>query len=314
MIGVIIFAYGAPSSIDDLEEYYTNIRYGKIPSVEDMEAAKERFRQTGTADLLGAVTERQAQALSHSLQHIFIEKVKVYTAYKHTPSFVEDTVEKMVQEGVTYVITLPLNPLYSKTGTGLYQRKVHKALEKMGISIPVLDINHWHTHPELVTVIANRLEIAVNWLPGNVHNETAVIFTAHSQPGKPETHKIYSEQFLELAQSIAKKLQLKTWKIAYRSAGSHGELWSGPDIKEVIRDEAGKGRRGIVTCDLLSLTANIEVLYDIGYDCQKLCKELGLEFNRAELLNDSYDFIIALTNIVKERAFSCDLFQNCLIK
>lgn len=111
-----------------------------------MEAVKEQYRNIGTTDLLGSITERQGEALIHSLKPYFEAKVKVYTAYKHTAPFVED-----------------------------------------------------------------------------------------------------------------------------------------------------------VACDLLSVTSNIEVLYDIGYDCQPLCKQWGLEFIRTEIPTDSYDFIIALTNIVKER-------------
>ncbi|WP_307330871.1 ferrochelatase [Evansella vedderi] len=301
MIGVIIFAYGAPGSLDNLKEYYTHIRHGNAPSEEEMAAVKEQYRNIGTTDLLGSITERQAEALTHSLQPYFEEEVKVYTAFKHTAPFVEDTVLQMVNEGVSQVITFPIKPLYSKTGTGLYQIKVRKALAKLGSTIPVLDVDHWHLHDEFVSVMAKRVKTAVKWLPSHIRNETTVIFTAHSQPGKPETYKEYSEEFTELGKSIANQLQLKNWRIAYRSAGSHEDLWSGPDVKDVIQEEGKKGIKGVVACDLLSVTSNIEVLYDIGYDCQLLCKRMGIEFIRTEIPNDSYDFIMALTTIVKER-------------
>jgi ferrochelatase len=298
MIGVITFAYGAPASLDHLEEYYTHIRYGKTPTAEEMIAVKEKYDNIGTADLLGSITKRQAEALTQSLQNYFSEEVK------------EDTVAQMVDDGVTHVITFPIKPLYSKTGTGLFQKKVRKSLENLGSSIPVLDVDHWHLNPEFVSVMANRVRSAVEWLPESVQNETTVIFTAHSQPGKPETYNDYSEQFSDLAKGIAKQLQLTNWRIAYRSAGSYQELWSGPDVKDVIRDAEEKGSKGIITCDLLSVRANIEVLYDIGFDCKELCESLGIEFIRTEIPNDSYDFIIALTHIMKEKVAASNVFLD----
>lgn len=301
MIGVVIFAYGAPESVDDLPSYYTHIRYGKEPSDQQMEAVFKRYTRTGTADLLGAVTKRQAHALQMLLQPYFAETLRVYTAFKHTAPFVEDTAARMIEEGVTSVVTLPITPLFSKTGTGQYQGKVHKALTRRGANIPVFDVDGWHNHPSLVTVIANRVKTAFQWLSAEARQRSTVIFTAHSQPGLSQSHERYHREFKELAGLIAQELQLNHWAAAYRSAGPAADLWSGPDVAEVIRAEAEKGACGIVTCDLLSLTENIEALFDIGFHCQALCQELNVEFVRVEFLNDSFDFMNALAQIVRER-------------
>ncbi|WP_010275162.1 ferrochelatase [Paenibacillus senegalensis] len=303
MIGIIIFAYGAPNSVDDLESYYTHIRYGKKPTAEQLEAARQRFARTGTADLLGAVTQRQAQALELLLKPYFTEPLRVYTAFKHTPPFAQDTVSRMVEEGVTRILTLPISPLYSKTGAGQYQRKVHKALTRQcqGEPIAVIDVDKWHNHPAFVRVMSKRVNTAVQWLSEQARLQSVVIFTAHSQPGAAESHERYHSEFAELAQLIAQALGLSRWTTAYRSAGAKAELWSGPDVKEVIQTAAANGIRGIVTCDLLSVTANIEALFDMGFDCQELCQKLNLEFVRTEFLNDSFDFMNALAAIVRER-------------
>lgn len=306
MIGLITFAYGAPASLDDLPEYYTHISHGRTPSDEKMAAAKERFRNIGVGDQLGSVTRRQTQALADSLQPYFHDKIKAYSANKHTPPFVDDTIRQMVEDGVKTMITFPIKPLYSKMGIAYYQKQVRKALQRSGITLPVIDIDHWHLHPEFVQVLCDRVQTAWNWLPRDIRGETTVIFTAHSQAGRAETHEVYVRHFTELAQSIASSLSLPTWKIAYRSAGPNSELWLGPDVKDVIRDEAKKGCKGIITCDLLSVTTNIEVLYDLGFDAQNLCRELGIEFLRTPLPDDSYDFIMALKTIILEKIAAKD--------
>jgi ferrochelatase len=308
MIGVLLCAYGAPDSIDQLGEYYKHIRHGKAPDRDELKAVKERYRQLKTVDLLRSVTQRQAEGLAHALKQGTSERFQVYTAFKHTSPFVEETVERMVQDGVDRIFTLPLSPLYSKTGTGLYQHQVRKTIEKSGYQVNVFDIDYWHLHPQLINVLSGRLRLALQWLPQNVKQKTSVIFTAHSQPGKPETHRAYIDSFTQLAQRLADEVQLTRWLLAYRSAGSHEEKWLGPDIKEVIITEGKIGTKGIVVCDLLSLTANVEVLYDLGEVCRQLCKRFGMEFVRAEFANDAYDFVLALSQIVRERvhASSCD--------
>lgn len=300
MIGLILFAYGAPESMDQLKDYYTHIRYGKEPSEQDLQKAIERFQRAGTAESLGTITKRQAASLKDLLQDLLDEEVRAYTAYKHTPPFVEDTVNQMVRDGVSKIVTLLITPLESRTGSMLYQLKVRQTLEQLNVSIPIIHVDQWHLHPRYLEVLADRVRSAVQWLPSSIRQESTVVFTAHSQPGKPERHITYTTQFAELAEAIANRLELPHWRTAYRSAGEKGE-WIGPDVKEIIHEEADAGRKGIVTCDLLSMTSNVEALEDIGYDLRPLCDERGMLLVRSEFLNDAYDFMKALSHIVGQR-------------
>lgn len=301
MIGIILFAYGGPKSIDDLLDYYTNIYHGKVPSEERMESVREKYRHIGEGNLLGAITRRQGLALEHALQPYFKEKVKSYVAFKYTPPFIEDTVKKMAEDGVDKIITFPIKPLYSKMGIRFYQRQVRKTLEELQLDLPIVDIEHWHEHEDFIKVIASRVQDAIDWLPNNLTQEESIIlFTAHSMPGLAKTHQVYIDQFTQLAELVAKELNLTDWDLAFRSLGEKKEMWIGPDVSEVIRKKAEQGYKGIVACDLLSVTSNLEVLYDIGFDLQDLCNELGVEFVRATFLNDSYDFIQVLKKLIIE--------------
>ena len=78
---------------------------------------------------------------------------------------------------------------------------------------------------------------------------------------------------------------------------------------DVIRLEAEQGTKGIITCELLSVIADIEVFFEIGQKCQELCENLGLEFVRTEFPNDSFDFILAVAAIVKEKVKSAQVVQ-----
>ena len=78
---------------------------------------------------------------------------------------------------------------------------------------------------------------------------------------------------------------------------------------DVIRLEAEQGMKGIIICELLFVIADIEVFFEIGQKCQELCENLGLEFVRTEFPNDSFDFILAVAAIVKEKVKSAQVVQ-----
>ncbi|MFD1413743.1 ferrochelatase [Oceanobacillus jeddahense] len=302
MIGILTFAYGAPAaSMDDLEAYYMHIHKKKAQSAEKIEQMKDQFRQIAVGDTLGSITKRQIKALETTLQCYFQEPVKGYAAYKHTSPFVEDVVEQMINDGVTKMITIPIKPLYSKSGYVYYQVLVRQAL----------NIERWHDHPSLVNVLSNRVRTAWDWLPRDMKDDATVIFTSHSLPGRPETHHAFENQFTELAGLIANQANTPQWRISYRSGGtSQSEMWLGPDIKEVIEQEAQRGCKGIIICELLSLTSNVEAAFDVGYDIQPICHEKGMEFFKTAMVDDSFDFIIALTKIIQDKVAESDFLEH----
>lgn len=308
MIGVIHYAYGAPKSLDELGDYFSHIMQGKTPPPQVLDGLTKRYRSLGTCDPMSAATDRQARGLQQVLNQYFDQAVRVYNAYTHTHPFVDETVRQMVEDGVTTIVTLSITPIFSKNGIGTFRVKVRDILDELEADVEVVDIEDLHQHHDLVSALVNRVEHATRWLPADARPETKVLFTVHSQPVNPEMNEIYVQQFGELAEAIANQLQLPNWKLAYRSAAPHGE-WLGPDVLDVIRMEAEQGTKGIVTCDLLAMVADIESYFEIGQECRDLCHELGLEFAQAEFLGDSFDFVMALANIVIESIELGDVAQ-----
>lgn len=297
MKGILMMTYGALSSIDDLHAFYKHIFRGHEPSAQILKEAQRRYRFHTVADPLAAITARQAQALERRLQQRFDEGIKTYVAMKHTRPFLHEAVQQMLEEGVNHIYTFPTSPLFSNSGTGQYQLKVEKAVNASGALVPVTHISHWHLHPGIVEALCSRLQTALNWISQVNRAQTAVIFTAHSQPGIPKANAEFIHSFRELATAITSKLDLVYWKLAYRSA-TPGQTWLGPDVLDTLEEVKLEGYSAVVVCELLSLTENVEALFDCRYDCQQKATELGLKFVSTEFLNDSDDFMNVLEDIV----------------
>ncbi|GIP31534.1 ferrochelatase 2 [Paenibacillus sp. J2TS4] len=300
MIGLVLTAYGMVSSLDELEDFYTHIYHGKKPDEDKMAQALAQYRSLGVCDPLYSVTRRQAEALERRLASKLEQTVKSYVICKHTPPFAAETAAAMIADGVSRAVILPLSPLYSKTGAGWYERDLREALP-CERPVELLPVYHWHLFPEFVQIVAQRVRTAAAWLPAKVRGRTTVVFTAHSQPGRPEAHPEYCEQFQALAEAVAQEAGCVSWRSAYRSGNPAPQTWLGPDVLEVIEEEKAAGTEAIVVCDLLSLTENVELLYDIGVEGQARAEALGMEFVRTGCLNDSDDFMNVMLTIVMER-------------
>lgn len=301
MKAILLIIYGAPASLDDIDDFYKDIYHGNIPSLQVLEAGRNLFRSTGVCDPLYAITNRQAAALQRRLKGLLEEDIQVYIGTRHTKPFIKDAIDAIISDGADGVAVVPMSLLYSKTGIGRYLRTVSDELRLRDESISILDITHWCFNPTFVELLADRARTAWNWLPEAIRDNSIMIFTAHSKPGKPRVHRNYSDQFQSLAQAVALKAGITKWRLAYRSGGPAPQTWLGPDIQDVIKEEADSGMKGIATCELLSVTENVEVLCDMGSDAQSTARSLGMEFVRTEFLNDADDFMGVLANIIKEK-------------
>jgi protoporphyrin/coproporphyrin ferrochelatase len=297
MIHVIYYAYGAPASIDQVEDFFSHVLNGKKVPGPMLDNLKAAFSKSGFPDFIASSSQRIAQGLETLLNERLQEDVIVLNAYKHTAPFVEDAVAQALTDGATKIVTLSINPIHSLSGGGAVHSEVAKLLE--GKATQHIAINNWHLNEDIVAVYADRVNRALNWLPTKVHSNAHIFFTVHSQPVDEERNKPYIEQFEQLAAAIAEKVGTSNFHITYRSA--HGKAgWLGPDVCEHIRTLQSKGAEGIVTCELLSLTADVESYFEIGEECQAVCHELNLPFAVSEFPGDSFDTVNALAKLIEK--------------
>ena len=298
MIGIIYYAYGAPTSIDDVRTYFSHILNGKPVPAPMMEQIEASFKKSGFPDFIASSTQRIAKGLESLLNSRLEEPVKVYNAYKHTTPFVQDAVKQALNDGVTTIVTLSINPIFSATGGGAVHQEVADLVAQNNIKH--IAITDWHTDEEIVNVYTERVTRALHWLPLAAQDNAHILFTVHSQPIDPERNLIYVKQFTELATAIAAKSNIHNFHLTYRSSGGKAN-WLEPDVKDKIRALHALGSTGFVTCELLSLTADVESYFEIGEQCQQLCHELGVPFVVAEFPGDSFDTVYALATLVASR-------------
>ncbi len=127
-----------------------------------------------------------------------------------------------------------------------------------------------------------------------------VVFSAHSLPERIlQAGDPYPEQLRETAETVGALAGLSEWRVGWQSAGRTGDAWLGPDILEILEEEAHRERRGVVVCPAGFVSDHLEVLYDIDIEAAARAEELGIELRRTASPNGDADFLDAVSAVVK---------------
>lgn len=299
-IGVLVMSYGTPESIEQIEAYYTHIRRGKAPTPEQLKELTDRYEAiVGGVFPLRENTDNQVKALEARLNEKYPNVTFVcYQGLKHAAPFIEDGVERMVQDGITEAVGVVLAPHYSVMSVGGYIKRAQEKADELGLNIAF--VRSYHLHPKLIEALTLRVEEALARFEGVAKERVQVLFTAHSLPEKIlEMKDPYPEQLLETSRAIAERVGITKWQFGWQSAGQTGEPWLGPDLLDMLRTIKQEGlAEHVLVCPIGFVSDHLEVLYDLDIEAQKVARELGIHLERTRSLNTDPLYMETLSDVV----------------
>ena len=306
-VGVLVMAHGTPAAPAEIAAFYTRIRRGRPPTLEQLEELEGRYAAIGGVSPLAERSRAQVEALRSALDDRAPGRYEVAFGAKHTDPLIEQAAVTLAATGVDRIVGLVLTPHGSSLGSAEYLERARAAL-----SLPVafVEVPPWFGAPALVALLAERVAQAASGLadrgtPGRL----TVIFTAHSLPERVrETGDTYPEQLEESASLVAKAAGLARWQVAWQSAGRTPEPWLSPDVRDLVRQlgaadgrddfNGSLGADGVVICPIGFVTDHLEVLYDLDVELAAVAAEVGLAFARTASLNDDPGFIDVLADVI----------------
>ncbi|CAB4863028.1 unannotated protein [freshwater metagenome] len=298
-IGVLVMAYGTPSSTEAIEPYYTLIRHGRPPTPEQLADLTRRYNAIGGISPLRERTDAQVDALRAELERRAPGRFDVRFGSKYEPPMIEATAATFVAEGFTDVIGIVLAPHSSSMSTDQYMDRARATLTDINFT----GIGAWWDFPGFLAIIAKRVHDALAQIPAERRANAEVLFSAHSLPEKILLNgDTYPEQLRESAEQAAEIVGTPRFDLAWQSAGRTPDPWLGPDILEVLRTKAASGITDIVSCPIGFVSDHLEVLFDIDVEAQGVAHEVGLNLVRTESLNAAPDFIALLADVVMANA------------
>lgn len=303
MIGVLVMAYGGPSSLEEIPGYLADIRHGRPTPRAVLDEITANYRAIGGSSPLLEVTRRQVDALAAELG----DEYRCYLGMRHWAPWIEDVVGQMVDDGVERAVSLVLAPQFSALSVAKYQQKVADGLDLYHGRIDFENVASYHDVPGLVEAFAARMEEGLERWPEGERAGVHVVFSAHSLPQRVlASGDPYAGQCLETARLVAERTGLpdERWSWAYQSAGRTPEPWAGPDLGEHLEALAARGVRDVVSVPVGFVSDHVEILFDIDQRAAEVAAGLGLRLERPPSLNDDPVFVGALAGLVRERAAS----------
>jgi ferrochelatase len=275
-----------------------DVRGYRPTAPEIVHEVRERYREIGGRSPILERTRAQAQALESELNQRGRD-FKAFVGMRHWNPFIKDTLAQMRKEGIERAVGLVMAPHYSRMSIEAY----FKRIEETSSGVEIARIDDWHLLPGYLDALASRVRAALERFPADVRAEVPVIFTAHSLPERIlEWNDPYPSQLYATMEALVKRLGPRPHEFAFQSAAISNEPWLGPDASEVMQSYARRGRRHILICPIGFVCEHVEILYDIDIVYQRLAKELGVQLERIEMLNDSPEMIRGLAGLVRSTA------------
>jgi protoheme ferro-lyase len=88
-----------------------------------------------------------------------------------------------------------------------------------------------------------------------------------------------------------------------------GDPYRGPDLLDALAELAAGGRREVVVAPVGFIADHLEILYDIDIEARRRARELGIELQRTQMLNDDSRLAEALAQLVLTRSMASALLD-----
>lgn len=297
--GVLLMAYGTPETPDQVEQYFTHIRGGRVPPRESVERLRRRYELVGGRTPLLDITLETARSLEAELARSTGVYRPVYVGMKHWHPYIADVLAEIAVDGIERLTAVALAPHYSRMSIGGYRRAVDEARAALAHDVAVTFVARWHDQPEFIAMMAALVREGLRRFPEGERDGVVTVFSAHSLPVRiREWDDPYERELLESSAAVAAAAGIRDWRFAWQSAGETGEPWLGPDILELLETLHAAGARQVLVVPIGFVAEHLEILWDIDREAKERAAALGLTLHRTGLPNASLPLVRTLAAVV----------------
>jgi ferrochelatase len=316
--GVVLFNLGGPDTLDDVKPFLQNLFSDPevIPlpppfrqllawwiATRRAPTARGYYEQIGGGSPLRRLTAAQAVALEKALSARGPHKVVV--AMRYWKPDTEDAVAELASARPARIVLLPLYPQYSFATTRSSVEYFRRVWARRGVGgVPVVSIDHWHTHPGYLDAMAEQITATRAAMPNGDGSPVHLVYSAHGLPMKLIAQgDPYQRQIEEQVRVLTSKLP--EWASAtdrvhlgYQSRVGRAR-WLEPSMEALIHRLGSEGATRVLVVPVSFVSDHSETLYEIDIQYRQLAAESGIRvFARMTSLNDSPTFIRALDDLV----------------
>lgn len=311
--GVILMAMGGPENPAEVGPFLASLfndrhiigipqplrwPFSRIMAAARKKEAARHYDRIGGGSPLKKWTSSQAEHLAARLNETG-DSFRVTAGYSYSSPSIDEGLAKLIADGCTDVIGLPLYPQDSLATFGSvrddFERagKKHRRLKRLSLVRPYYD------HPLYIKASAQLLRETLE-LSGERHKRR-VLFTAHSLPQKlVDRGDPYRDQIEKTVSLILHEVPLDDYMISFQSRVGPVK-WLEPSTIAATRRAAADGIETLVVMPIGFTCDHIETLYELDIELAEIAGNAGVKrFIRVACFNDQPLFIDLLSSLVQE--------------
>jgi ferrochelatase len=299
---VLIVSFGGPEGMEDVLPFLDNVLRGRnVPRERLLEVAEHYYHFNGISPI-----NSQCRALIAALRMELATNgpdLPIYWGNRNWQPLLADTLATMARDGRRHALAFITSAYSSYSACRQYQEEVAAARAVVGDSAPrVQFVRRHYNHPGFIGANADRVRSALQHVPADRRDAAALVFTAHSVPVAMARSSSYEQQLHEAARLVAGAVGVHAWDLAYQSrSGPPAQPWLEPDIRDHLRDLAGRGVRDAVVSPIGFVSDHLEVLYDLDIEAQALARELGISMVRTGTAGTHPAYVAMIRELIGER-------------
>jgi ferrochelatase len=312
-VGIVLFQLGGPDTLEAIEPFLYNLfcdpdiidfpfaRIGRKPLAKLISTTRARKVQHHYATIGGGSpirrhTERQAHALETELRLQGVD-AHCFVAMRYWHPFTREAIEQLQAAQCDEVVLLPMYPQYSSTTTG---SSLNEWRRQFADDVPVHCVEPFYCNTTYLDAVIEKVNEALSRFP--VPNRPEIVFSAHSLPMSViEKGDPYQQQIEQTVQLLTMR---GGWanphRLCYQSKVG-ASRWLQPSLHQTLRQLAQERVSELCVVPVAFVSDHVETLGEIDHEAREQAQRLGMtQFEMSAGLNDSSQFIAALSQIVQE--------------
>jgi ferrochelatase len=296
VVGVVMMELGGPLQPDEVVPFLESrlldpvevdlrVPKGLRPRVAHFLARRRgrelrrSFEMIGGCSPLRRHVSEQAAALQRRLNDRFGAATdatfRTYVAMRHGDPSMETARRRMVEDGVTKVILLPLQPHYSASmaGSALSYWQAHGTVEA-----PTALVSEYATHPKLVRALNERIDEGLQRFPREVRDRVQILFAAHGALRR-HLHKLDDPYCCHVQATVRAVLDARTdgrgSAVAFLPPLGAGRAL-GARLSDTLADLADDGASALLVVPISFLSERVDTAFDLDVTVRGLAMGEGI--------------------------------------
>lgn len=223
--------------------------------------------------------------------------IKIDFAFTYGSPSIATKLNHFVQFGVNKILVIPLYPQYSCSATAPIFDQVGDWMKGLRYIPEFRFINHYYDHPLYIKALARNIRRAGDLL-GSI-----LVLSFHGTPEKlRELGDPYYRQCLVTSELLTKELALSEAQVRVCFQSRFGKnKWLTPSTENVLKDLANSSADSVVVACPGFVSDCLETIEEISIGLQEMYEQLsGKKFTFVDCLNDSFDWITALNQMIQQ--------------